>query len=342
MPRSSHRQCHRRGERSRKAFASRWAYVSARPASYLSSLPDTALELWFVDLDAMAGALADAEVECPRLSAQEEQRAAGIADAQARQRWRTAHIALRVLLERWGGAVLRAQPFQTAPGGRPLLPGLAPHFSLSHSGPFALIALTRFAPLGVDLESITPRKMAAARRSRILSFAEAVAGGVDLGHANGDDTQVPIPASADGEDRAFIQAWCRVEAFAKADGRGLLAVLKEAGIMGPTGEAADLADMPGEVQATASAALEATNGFGAGFDGLDGSRGAGRSLSSYRAWDIPLEATVSGYAAAVALARAARISPEALVPLVLEDVEAASTPLMRQADFVLSPPEDGG
>ncbi|MGE0055309.1 MAG: 4'-phosphopantetheinyl transferase superfamily protein [Hyphomicrobium sp.] len=313
--------------------------MSARPASYLSSLPDTALELWFVDLDAMAGALADAEVECPRLSAQEEQRAAGISDAQERQRWRTAHIALRVLLERWGGAVLRAQPFQTAIGGRPLLPAPAPHFSLSHSGPFALIALTRFAPLGVDLESVTPRKMAAARRSRIVSFAEAVAGGVDLGLANGDEAQVPLPASADGEDRAFIQAWCRVEAFAKADGRGLLAVLKEAGIMGPAGEAADLADLPGEVRATAPAA---TNGFGAGFDGLDGSHGAGRSLSSYRTWDIPLEATVAGYAAAVALARAARISPEALVPLVLEDVEAASTPLMRQADFVLSPPEDGG
>lgn len=302
-------------------------------------LPDTALELWLVDLDATAGSLLAAEADCSRLSPQEAERAQAITDDSARRRWLSAHIALRLLLERWGGAGLRAQPFQFAPGGRPFLSGPAPHFSLSHAGQFALIGLTRSAPLGVDIEVISPRIMPRERRSRLVAFANDVAGGAELPDvhpslASGARAAAGPAESANVETATFIQAWCRVEAFAKADGRGLLAVLSQAGIMGPARDAPGAGD-----HAVAVACASPGSVRGQVRDGPCPSPG---QLSGYRVWDVPLGSDAQGYAAAVALARAAHISSDALVPLVLEDLEAASTPLMRQADVVLSPPDDGG
>ncbi len=298
-------------------------------------LPDTALELWLVDLDATAGPLMAAEADCSRLSPQEAERAQAIIDDSARRRWLSAHIALRLLLERWGGAGLRLQPFQVAPGGRPFLPGPAPHFSLAHAGQFALIGLTRSAPLGVDIEVISPHVMPLERRSRLVAFANDVAGGAELPHVH------PSPASgvraaagpaedANVETAAFIQAWCRVEAFAKADGRGLLAVLSQAGIMGPAKDAPGVEDLACTSPSPVRDLVR------------DGPCPSPGQLSGYRVWDVPLGSDAQGYAAAVALARGAHISSDALVPLILEDIEAASTPLMRQADVVLSPPDDGG
>lgn len=304
-------------------------------------LPDTALELWLVDLDATAGRLMAAEADCSRLSPQEAERAQAFTDDSVRQRWLSAHIALRLLLERWGGAGLRSQPFQVAPGGRPFLPGPAPHFSLAHAGQFALIGLTRSAPLGVDIELISPRVMPLERRSRLVSFANDVAGGAELPHmhsaaASGAHAAAGPGESANVETAAFIQAWCRVEAFAKADGRGLLAVLSQAGIMGPA------KDVPGAGDHAPAAKDACTSPSPVRGPVRDGPCPLPGQLSGYRVWDVPLGSDAQGYAAAVALARGARISSDALVPLVLEDIEAASTPLMRQADVVLSPPDDGG
>ena len=304
-------------------------------------LPDTALELWLVDLDATAGRLMAAEADCSRLSPQEAERAQAIIDDSARRRWLSAHIALRLLLERWGGAGLRSQPFQVAPGGRPFLPGPAPHFSLSHAGQFALIGLTRSAPLGVDIEVISPRIMPLERRSRLVAFANDVAGGAELPDvhpslASGARAAAGPAESADVETAIFIQAWCRVEAFAKADGRGLLAVLSQAGIMGPAEDALGAGDH------TAGAKEVCASPGPVRGQVRDGPCPSPGQLSGYRVWDVPLGSDAQGYAAAVALARGAHISSDALVPLVLEDIGAASTPLMRQADVVLSPPDDGG
>ncbi|MBL8882446.1 MAG: hypothetical protein JNL45_05255 [Hyphomicrobium sp.] len=298
-------------------------------------LPDTALELWLVDLDATVQTLMAAEADCSRLSPQEAERAQAIPDIRVRQRWLSAHIALRLLLERWGGAGLRAQPYQFAPGGRPFLSGPAPHFSLSHAGQFALIGLTRSAPLGVDIEVISPRVMPPERRSRLMAFANDVAGGaaeltLHLPPEDGAHAPAEPAKGANVETAALIQAWCRVEAFAKADGRGLLAVLSQAGIMGPAKDASG-----------AGAAACGSLGPVRGPVG-EGTCPSSSPLSGYRVWDVPLGSDAQGYAAAVALARGARISSDALIPRLLEDIEAASTPLMRQADVVLSPADDGG
>ena len=47
--------------------------------------------------------------------------------------------------------------FRTLPGGKPVLKGSALHFSISHSGPFALCGVGS-TPLGVDVERIKPRR----------------------------------------------------------------------------------------------------------------------------------------------------------------------------------------
>src|SRR5256885_5042262 len=62
------------------------------------------MELWLVDLEAAAPALEALEREVPRLSADDRDRAGRLADAHERRNRLAAYTALRVLLERVGGA----------------------------------------------------------------------------------------------------------------------------------------------------------------------------------------------------------------------------------------------
>ncbi|MEQ1716760.1 MAG: phosphopantetheinyl transferase [Hyphomicrobium sp.] len=181
------------------------------------SLAASPCDLWFVDLADGAGALEHEERLHPRLSPDEVQRAEVIKDSGVRRHWRAAHIALRFCLERFAGDAWRGVPFTIAPGGRPALPEGAPHFSLSHSDGWALIALSGHGPIGVDLERVRPRKISGARRLGVEAYALALAEGA------------PLPVSSDAR---FVQAWCRIEALAKADGRGIGKVLTEAGLIG--------------------------------------------------------------------------------------------------------------
>lgn len=65
-----------------------------------------------------------------------------------------AHALLERKLSEYG--VLHPE-FATLPGGKPVLKDGALHFSLSHSGPFALCGLGD-RPLGADVERIKPRR----------------------------------------------------------------------------------------------------------------------------------------------------------------------------------------
>ncbi|OUN02697.1 hypothetical protein B5G43_16035 [Flavonifractor sp. An92] len=67
---------------------------------------------------------------------------------------RAAHALLEQKLSEYG--VPRPE-FDTLPGGKPILKDGALHFSLSHSGAFALCGLGK-RPLGVDVERIKPRR----------------------------------------------------------------------------------------------------------------------------------------------------------------------------------------
>lgn len=101
-----------------------------------------------------------------------------------------------------------------APGGKPQLAGPAAtgaahsrlDFNWSHSGEFALIALARDLPLGVDIEHL-------GKRPRVLEIAERY---FDPGEAEALAT-----LDEGARKRAFIALWCAKEAVLKAAGTGL-------------------------------------------------------------------------------------------------------------------------
>jgi 4'-phosphopantetheinyl transferase len=72
-----------------------------------------------------------------------------------RKRWSRAHSALRTILSRYTGIPPLDLEFQIGEHGKPALETLAaPHFNLSHSGDWALVAVSEHAPVGVDVERI--------------------------------------------------------------------------------------------------------------------------------------------------------------------------------------------
>ena len=112
------------------------------------------------------------------------------------------------------------------PHGRPELPKVATHsgggaVSLAHTGRYALAGCARGGSIGVDLEA--PRGVAidARRRDIIITAARAL-------------TAAPLLS---GEGACMLQSWVRLEALAKADGRGIGHLLAAIGAIGGGGNA---------------------------------------------------------------------------------------------------------
>lgn len=173
-------------------------------------------ELWCVDLVAATPALLAVENNTPHLSDAEVDRAASISDPKLRDEWLAAHIALRLLIVRAGGAEWRRRTFTREERGKPVLPGAPVAFSLSHARGIALIGLARRGVIGVDVERARLVRIDAARRERIREAGAGMAA-----------ARLPL-----GDDAAFLQAWVRLEAFAKAEGCGIGRLLTRLGIMG--------------------------------------------------------------------------------------------------------------
>jgi 4'-phosphopantetheinyl transferase len=101
-------------------------------------------------------------------------------------------------------AVSRACPDCSEEHGRPMLPGSGLHVSASHSGGWVCVALTRSAPIGVDVEQVG---------RRIVGIAGSIGPPAD-------------PTGGDGA-RALTVLWTRKEAVLKADGSGLRTPMPE-------------------------------------------------------------------------------------------------------------------
>lgn len=181
-----------------------------------SITPGPHAELWLVDVAHDAPALEALEAARGLLSDAEIARAQEFKLDQERIRaWRAAHIALRLALMRFIGGSARRVPYDIEPAGKPVLPPPAPSFSLSHSAGFALIAVARGGEVGTDIEHVRARVMPPDRRQLIEQAALAIGGGE------------PLPEH--GEDHfRLVQAWCRLEAAGKSDGRGVGAILSAA------------------------------------------------------------------------------------------------------------------
>jgi 4'-phosphopantetheinyl transferase len=195
------------------------------------AFPGTSMELWLVDLPAAVPALEALERQVPRLSADDRTRAARLREERERRQRLAAYIALRIIIERIGGAHVRQQAFMRTASGRPHLGEAAPSFSLSHSGRWALLGIAR-SPIGVDLEAHRCLKMSARRRQEVL----AIGAGLAQSLAWEGTGKAPV-----------LQAWCRLEAYAKATGQGLAHILAELGLHQASGRQL----VTGEIEAAA-------------------------------------------------------------------------------------------
>jgi len=112
---------------------------------------------------------------------------------------------LRQFLGRAVGVPATAIRFRYGVAGKPSLEREgAPSFSVSHSGAFALIALTALGPIGVDVERIG--RLAPGDPASYFSDAEVRSW-----------QSLPL----DEQPRAFFRGWTRKEAYLKARGDGL-------------------------------------------------------------------------------------------------------------------------
>jgi 4'-phosphopantetheinyl transferase len=122
-----------------------------------------------------------------------------------------------------GNVVLEA-----GPNGKPMTASAGealPHFNLSHAGAIVVVAVDRFAPVGVDVETVRRRPTAAAIAERVCDATEL------------DELRRLGPTEADA---LFARCWTRKEAVAKGGGEGVSAPFTRISV--PLGEGA--ADEP--------------------------------------------------------------------------------------------------
>ena len=117
------------------------------------------------------------------------------------------------------GAYLQSDPatiaFVYGTNGKPALASSSLHFNLSHSGAWAVLAVTSGAAIGVDLEMIDPRLDYERLAARFFTAAEQA----DL-----------LAAAPQRQRRRFYRLWTRKEALLKGQGRGVtLAEVTEEG-----------------------------------------------------------------------------------------------------------------
>lgn len=123
-----------------------------------------------------------------------------------RRRYVAAHVALRLVLQD-ANAVAASPPYELGAYGKPALAGGAlPHFSLSHSGDWALIGTSTRQEIGVDIESTRDLDDMSDLARRLFTPSERD----DLERLRGCD-----------RERGFFHAWTRKEACVKAVGTGL-------------------------------------------------------------------------------------------------------------------------
>ena len=181
-------------------------------------------ELWLADLDAVTDALEACERATPRLSPDQIERIAGLASPAAQRAKRATYVAQQLVLERLLGPCVRGVTLPRDRYGRSVLPPAlgTGAVSLAHSGHLVLIGCITCPPgslvrIGVDIEQPRAVTMSARRRSIMEQAACSL-------------SSVPLPGR--DEQRRFLAAWVRLEALAKADGRGIGHLLSLIGAMG--------------------------------------------------------------------------------------------------------------
>lgn len=163
------------------------------------------LHLWKIDCGPGGSSL---DTQWVVLSDRERERAGRLRLARHRERYVRAHAGLRRILSFY----VKDQPhlivFKYGSSGKPSLMGSENlvELNMTTSDDLALVAISRYRPVGIDCEKIRPRAELISMARRMFSTQEA-----------------EVIATAGDEDRAdlFYRAWTAMEASVKADGRGL-------------------------------------------------------------------------------------------------------------------------
>lgn len=244
--------------------------MSADATSSPPSLPQRMrIDLWTWRLDRPDAALATAS---ELLSAEETARAAKFVHARDSKRFVAGRARMREILSGYlcvAPAQLDLQadafkkPFVPTRAGEPPL-----HFNLAHCQDFAVLAVSRDAPVGVDVELIRPITEHA---ERYFSKAEQTA---------------LATLSGDAWWRGFYQCWTRKEAFVKALGRGLLIPLEDFDVTLIPGEPARLLRYENEPHAPQRWELRHLE-FHSGFIGALAMPSGGAALDVVKRDDAP-------------------------------------------------------
>ena len=164
---------------------------------------DMPLELWLLDLSGPPPAEGIAW-----LSQEERGRAARFAFSRNRERYLSAHIALRLVLKEYCGLAPQRQRFVPGPDGKPQLTEPADcHFSLSYAGDVVLMGIDCDSAVGVDIECDRP--IPDADELSALHF-----------HPREQLALSSLPPHF-RHGTGFLQGWTRKEACLKALGHGL-------------------------------------------------------------------------------------------------------------------------
>jgi 4'-phosphopantetheinyl transferase len=161
------------------------------------------VHIWRLSLELSPDSVGSLE---SHLSADESQRAARFRFPADRHRFISSHGCLRDVLARY----LHCEPgeieFSTNKHGKPVLKHHELEFNLSHSGDFALVAVSQSHRVGVDVERIRAGISSLVIARQYFSkneFAELEA--------------LPL----ESRETAFFTCWTRKEAYIKAHGLGL-------------------------------------------------------------------------------------------------------------------------
>lgn len=141
------------------------------------------------------------------MSADESTRAARFVFEKDRRHFIAAHVALRQIVARYTGEPPSAIEIGIAEHGKPYLtahPEL--RLNLSHSGEYALLAITDGRDVGVDIERMRGQRPTRDIAERFFAPAEV---------------QALLAEPVERQTAAFFAIWSRKESYIKARGEGL-------------------------------------------------------------------------------------------------------------------------
>jgi 4'-phosphopantetheinyl transferase len=214
------------------------------------SLADDSIHVWCAALDEFTSLLAQlASTLCPA----EREQAGRFRFDRHRQWFIVRRGLLRILLGRY----LKVEPdqlvFECDARGKPSIreprSERTLHFNMSDSSGLALYAVTRRAPVGVDVERIKPIRDQDGIAARFFSGREKTTIGA---------------LSEPQKSEAFFNCWTRKEAYLKATGEGISESLPRVEVTVMPGEAPRLLGLAGDERAATEwtfYSFEPTSGF---------------------------------------------------------------------------------